>query len=223
MEITLQADAGRAIGSAASRRLRRQGMVPAIVYGQGADPLAVAVSRRELVAALSTEAGVNALIRLEVDGDTHLTLARQIQRHPVRGEISHADFIKVSLEEKVEAEVNVTFVGIPHGVAEGDGIVEAINPAVAIEALVTDIPNHIELDISQLEIGDVLRVSDLPALPGVEYLDDPDDPIVTVSLPTPEEIPEVEEELEEGEELEEVEGEEGEAAATDEPADEGGE
>ena len=195
-------------GSRATRRLRRDGRVPAVVYGRDVNSMAVSVSFRDLIAALQTEAGLNALIDVEVDGgDTVLTVAREIQRHPVRGQITHLDFIKVSLDEEIQAEVAVDYVGIPLGVREEGGFVETIAASVAVEALPTDIPSSIQIDITDLNIGDTLKVEDLPTMEGVEYLDELNRPLVTVLLPRVEEEPEVEEidgELEEGEEGEEA-------------------
>ncbi len=203
-DTTLKAEIRTALGSAESRRLRRDGGVPATVYGRESTPQSVAVNARELHTALHTEAGLNAVITLEVGGDSVTTLAREIQRHPLRGDITHLDFVRISLTETVGAEVGIDFEGVPAGVRDDGGIVETIRATVNIEALPTNIPSSIELDISELGIGDVLRVSDLPVIEGVEYVDDPEAGLVTVSVPAAvvaEE--ELEEELLEGEEVEE--------------------
>jgi large subunit ribosomal protein L25 len=205
MELTLRAETGRPTGSRPARRLRREGLIPATVYGREAEPISVAVNARELHAALHTEAGVNALITLEVEGGKPLlTMAKEIQRHPFRSEYSHVDFLAISLTEKVGADVAIHFEGEPVGVRLNEGIIETLRNSVAIEALPQEIPSAITLDISNLDIGDTLKVSDLPELDGVEVLDDPDAPVVTVVVPAAviaEEEPE--EGLEEG-----VEGEE---------------
>lgn len=218
-QVTLRAEAGRDAGSRASRRLRRDGRVPAIVYGRDQEAMAVAVGNRDLYAALHTESGYNALINLEVDGgDAILTVAREIQRHPVRGEIVHLDFVKISLTEEIEAEVAIDYIGDPEGVKEG-GILEVVRNSVEISALPMAIPSSIELDVAALEIGDSLSVEDLPQIEGVTYLDEPDQTLVTVVIPRA--IVEEEPELEEGEEL--LEGEEAEEGAEgEEAADEGG-
>ena len=205
MELTLRAETGRPTGSRPARRLRREGLVPATVYGREAEPISVAVNARELHAALHTEAGVNALITLEVEGGKPLlTMAKEIQRHPFRSEYSHVDFLAISLTEKVGADVAIHFKGEPVGVRLNEGIIETLRNSVAIEALPQEIPSAITLDISDLDIGDTLKVSDLPELDGVEVLDDPDAPVVTVVVPAAviaEEEPE--EGLEEGVEVEE--------------------
>ena len=202
-ETKLTAAVRTELGSAESRRMRRDGSVPAVVYGQGSDPISVAVNARELYAAVHTEAGLNAVITLDVDGTDYTTLPREVQRHPTRGDITHLDFIRISLTDTVSAEVGIDFLGVPRGVRDDGGIVETISNTVNLEALPTAIPSSIELDIDDLGIGDVLRVSDLPVIAGVAYTDDPDASLVTVSVPAAVISEEAEEELLEGEELEE--------------------
>ena len=199
-DTSLKAEVRTALGSAESRRLRRRGGVPATVYGREAAAQSVAVNARDLYAALTTDAGLNAVITLDVDGDQLTTLAREIQRHPLRGDITHVDFVRISLTETVGAEVGIDFEGVPTGVRDDGGIIETIRTSVNIEALPTNIPSSIVLDISGLGIGDVLRVTDLPEMEGVEYTDDPEAGLVTVSVPAAVVAEEVEEELLEGEE-----------------------
>jgi large subunit ribosomal protein L25 len=215
-QVSLRAEPRTIAGTRPSKRLRGAGKVPAILYGRGLDPQALVVDRRELYAALHTEAGSNALINLEVEGTKkpYLTVAREIQRHPVRGEVAHLDFISISLDVKIHAEVGIEFHGVPGPVRTEGALVETIRNSVMVEALPLDIPAHIQLDISAMEVGDTLKVSDLGAIVGVEYLDDEDASIVTVIIPRI-----VEEEVKEPVEGEVVEGEEGlagEEAAGDE-------
>ena len=225
-QVSLRATPRSDRGTRPAKRMRRDGFVPAVVYGRELPTVPVAVAERDLFAALHTEAGLNALINLEVEGgDTVLTVAREIQRNPVRGQITHLDFIKVSLDVAIEAEVGVDYVGSPVGTRDEGGFVETIAATVMVRALPTAIPSGIQIDISELDIGDTLKVADLPDIDGVEYLDDIDRPLVTVALPRIEEEPEVEEIegelLEEGEEGEEP-AEGGAAAAGDSgPAEEG--
>jgi large subunit ribosomal protein L25 len=219
-QVSLRAEPRDADGSRAARRLRREGTVPAVLYGRGLDPLTLAVDRRELYGVLHTESGTNALINLEVEGTKKpfLTVAREIQRHPVKGEIAHLDFISISLDEKITATVAIEFIGTPFGVTEQGGIVETIRSSVEVEALPLDIPSQVSVDISHLDLGTTLKVEDLPDLEGVEYLEEPDADLVTVVIPRILEVEEPEEdellegELLEGEEGEAAEGEEGEAA-----------
>jgi len=196
-------------GSRPARRLRRDGQIPAVVYGAGIDTQEITLDGRSLLGVLNTEAGLNALINVEVDGGNDvLAVAREVQRDPVRGDITHLDFIKVSLDIEIDAEVGLEFTGTPLGVKEEGGFVETIENSVMISALPTAIPTSIEVDISELGIGDSLKVSNLPELDGVVYITELDRPLVTVLLPSvvEEEVPE---DLLEGEEGEEgVEGEE---------------
>lgn len=182
-DVTLRAETGRRTGTRPSRRLRRSGKVPATLYGQHSEPLSIAVEARDLRRALTTEAGINALITLEVEGEKHTSLARQLQRHPTKGDVIHLDFVKISLTDRVDVVVAVETVGEPEGVREG-GIIETVSNSVNVNTLVTSIPDSINVDISGLGVGDALRVSDLPAIEGLEYLDDPLQTIVTVSLPS---------------------------------------
>lgn len=218
-QVSLRARTGRAPGSRSSRRLRREGQVPAVVYGHGLEPLSIAVDAHELYAVLHTELGSNAVINLEVEGgDDILTLARVITRHPFRSEYQHIDFVQVSLTETVTTEVAIHFEGEAIGAREG-GVFSPARTHVQIEAVVTNIPGNIELDISGVEIGESLRVSDLPAIDGVTYLDDPESVVMSITLPAAEiEEPVAEEEGEEGE----VPAEEGEGAEADEGAAEAG-
>ena len=208
-QITLRADTGRPTGSRASRRLRKEGHVPAIVYGKDRDPLSIAVDHRELRAALTTEAGLNALISLEVGKDKILTLPRVVETHPFRREIRHVDFVTVLLTDTVHTEIPVHFVGDAVGIEAG-GVLSTARNVVQIEALVTNIPSFVELDISALEIGDALRIGDLPEIEGVTFLEDPEYTVVSITVPAALEAETDEEE--EGEEGEEAEGEEAEGA-----------
>jgi large subunit ribosomal protein L25 len=207
-QVSLRAEAGRATGSRESRRLRRTGLVPAIVYGKGTDPINVAVDAHDLHLALHTEAGSNALINLEIEDDkVVLTMARIIERHPFRNEYRHVDFVTVSLDETVHAEVAIHFEGTPAGVIEG-GVFSPQRTHVSVETLATTIPSFIELDVSAVEIGDSLRIADLPVLEGVVYTEDPEGVVMSVTTPAAE-----------IEEPEEVEGEEGEELAEGEESD----
>jgi len=184
MEVSLRAEAGREQGSRASRRLRRAGSVPAVLYGHGIDPLPVSVNHREFAAIIKGEGGENAIIALNVDGHgTFTTLAREVVKNPTKPFINHIDFLQISLDELVTAEVGLEFIGEPLGVKNDGGIVETMRVTVQIEALPTAIPGHIDVDISHLEIHDLITVADLPQIEGVSYLEDEGTPVVTVSLP----------------------------------------
>lgn len=197
-------------GSRASRRLRRDGRTPAVVYGATIDTRAVHVAERDLYSVLRTEAGLNAVIELDVDGSTMLAIAREIQRDPIRGDITHLDFIEVRLDTEIDAEVGIDYLGTPNGVKDSGGIVEVLEASIMISALPNAIPSSIEVDVEHLELFDTLKVADLPVIDGVTYLLEADQTLVTVVLPAAEIEPEPEIDLLEGEEGELAEGEEGE-------------
>jgi len=203
-QVSLRAQPGRKTGSRESRRIRRTGQVPAVVYGPELAPLPVQVDAHDLHVALHTEAGTNAIITLEIDGgDTLTTMARVIDRHPYRNEYRHIDFVTVDLSKKVTAEVALHFEGTPAGVREG-GVFSPRRTSVHVEVLPTEIPAFIALDVSEVEVGGSLRVEDLPVIEGVEYQEDPDAVVMSVTTPAAEiEEPEAELQLGEGEELEE--------------------
>jgi large subunit ribosomal protein L25 len=207
-EVTLVADAGRPTGKSAARKIRREGKVPAIVYGLGTDPEPVAVPGREFEHILHGAGGMNTLISLDLSGKQELVLARQLVRHPVRHNLIHVDFIRVSRDVAVAAEVPIHLIGEPQGVKDG-GIVEQTNFTLSIEAKPTELPTGIEADVSHLGIGDQLLVGDLKLPPGVVTTQEPGELVAQVTQPRGMELPE-EAEAAEGEEAE---GEGGEAAA----------
>jgi len=212
-QVTLRVLQRTGSGSRPARRMRRDGQIPAVVYGKGVDAQPIAVESRSLHAVLHTGAGLNALINVEIDGGTEiLTVAREVQRDPVRGEITHLDFIKVSLDVQIEAEVGVHYTGTPIGIKEQGGFVETMETSVTIMALPMAIPSSIDVDISELGIGDILKIADLPVIEGVTYTADEDRPLLTVLLPSIVEEEEIPEDLLEGEEGEEGEGGEERAA-----------
>lgn len=215
-QITLRATERTESGSRPARRMRRAGQIPATVYGRGMDARSVTLDVKELFTVFHTEAGLNALISVDIEGSENLlTVAREIQRHPVRGDITHLDLIRVALDEAIVADVTLEPQGVPVGVFQDGGFVEAIAGTVSISALPLSIPTAIEYPIEHLFIGDSIKVSDLPRIEGVEYLDEPDRTVLTVLAPRIEEEPEeVEGEEIEGEEIE-GEGEEVEEADSD--------
>jgi large subunit ribosomal protein L25 len=216
-EYKLAAENRSEAGKGAARRLRASGRVPAVLYGHGTKPQHLSVDARQFGQALRTDAGVNVLISLEVGGDQQLALAKEIQRHPVRGSFIHVDFIQVRRGEKVHVQVPVHLVGEAPGAREG-GIVDQDLYQLNVEAEVTAVPEAVEAEVSGLGIGDVLRVADLKAPEGAVILDDPEASVVSVVAPTVEPEPEVEE-GEEGEAAEAAEGAEGASEAAGEGED----
>jgi large subunit ribosomal protein L25 len=181
-EFTLIAEPGRATGSSESRRLRAEGRIPAVVYGHGMDGISVSVDGRELRHALSGEAGLNQLLSLEVGSDTHLALARAIQRHPVRHTVLHVDFQVVRRDQVISAEVPVVLTGEAKSVEQENGIVEQVLTSLTVNATPDRIPGNIEVDISELTVGGAIRVGDLRLPAGVTTDIAPDEPVVMASV-----------------------------------------
>ncbi len=191
-QIELTAAVRPEIGKSASRRLRRQGMVPAVVYGRGREPVAVAVEEAALRRALPEPSWHSTVIRLRIAGlpdrtgaeeDSEPTvMIKEVQRDLVRRCLLSMDFHRISLRESIHTQVPVVAVGQSPGVKVG-GILEHLAHEVVVECLPTDIPDHLEADISQLEIGHSLRVRDLPAPPGVKIVASPDDVVLVVAPP----------------------------------------
>jgi large subunit ribosomal protein L25 len=200
-------------GSRESRRLRREGLIPGVVYG-GGDCTAVRINARELRSALLAS---SAVIDVSVAGGKSVpVIVKDQQHHPVRDEIVHIDLLEVRLDEKIHTTVALELEGAEEapGAKEG-GVVEHVTRELNIEALPTSIPERIIADVSGMEAAATMHLSELTAPEGVVFLDDPDETIVaTVTIPTEVEEPEVEEETE-------LVGEEGEAAAAEGEGEEG--
>jgi large subunit ribosomal protein L25 len=169
-------------GSGPAGRLRREGRLPAVVYGLDTETLHVTVSAHELDHLLHGEAGANTVITLKLDGDQTLALARQIQRHPTRGDLLHVDFIRVSANVAVSAEVPLHAEGEAPGVRAG-GLLEQLLFSVTVEAKPGDIPNSLEIDVSGLELGDQLHVSDIQVPAGVVLQHEPEELVAQVTVP----------------------------------------
>jgi large subunit ribosomal protein L25 len=200
-------------GSADSRRLRREGLIPGVLYGRGKPPHPFAVAERELRRVLSGDSGLHAILDVVVDGQetARPSVLKDYQQHVPSGRLSHIDLHEVRLDQPIQTQVSVTLVGEPAGVKEG-GVLSQVSREINVEALPMEIPDHLELDVSGMGIGDTLRLADLPAQEGVTYLDDPEETVLaSVQVPAVIVEPEPEEEeLEEGEEGAEL--EEGEEA-----------
>ncbi len=223
-EIVLAAEVGRPLGSRAVRRLRRDGKIPGVIYGHGTDPLPIAVGARELRIALNGEAGANQLLSLDTGSGTFLTLARDMQRHPVAQTVTHVDFIIVRRDEVISADVPITLVGEATEVNHGDGLVEQQMFNLAINALPSSIPSGIEADISGLTIGGQVRVSDLVLPDGVTTDVDPESAVALGQPPrvtVEEEEAAAEGEAAEGEGAEGAAEPTGEASTTDSGSEEG--
>jgi large subunit ribosomal protein L25 len=188
-DATLIAERRPAAGKGPAGRIRREGLVPAVVYGLGADNVSVSVSSRELVHILSGGSGMNTLITLKIDGADELAIARQIQRHPVKGTVMHVDFVRVRADQTIQAEIPVHLVGEAEGAVRG-GVLEQLVHTLTVEAKPSGFPPSIEHDVTAIEIGGQVYVRDLTVPAGVTVLQNGDDLVAQISAPRVAEVPE---------------------------------
>jgi large subunit ribosomal protein L25 len=210
-DVVLIAEPRSERGSGPAGRLRREGRLPAVVYGLGEEVASVTVPTHDLDLILAK--GVNSLITLRLDGKDQLALARQVQRHPARGDLVHVDFVRVSVDVAIAADVALILTGEPEGVKNG-GLLDQQVFTLPVEAKPQDIPGSIEVDVSHLDMGDQLRLAELTLPAGVVSPLEPDTLLATIAVPRGLEA----EEEGEGE----LEGEGGEAEGGAEAAAEGG-
>lgn len=223
--VKLEVQEREQVGSRASRRLRKEGLIPGVLYGRGKPPHPICVHERELRRALTGAHGLHAILDVVLadQKSTHASILKEAQQDPIKGRLIHVDLHEVRLDQPIQAQVVIELVGEPEGVKEG-GVMSQVVREINVEALPMEVPDRIELDVSGMAIGDTLRLVDLDAREGVTYLDDPEETVLaTVTMPTRIVEPEPEEEeLEEG--MEVPEGEEApEGAAEGEAEGEGGE
>ncbi len=187
-QVSLHAESRPEHGKGPAGRLRKQGRVPGIIYGYQVEPTAVSVDSLELYHALHTEAGRNVLLRLEVEGDTNLVIARDLQYHPIRQEVMHVDFLAVDRNAQIEVEIPVHVIN-EDDTADDNGVLNQILYTVPIAVKPLDVPNSFELDVTDMAIGDVARVEDLTSqLPeGSEFQIDLERTVVTINAPISEE------------------------------------
>jgi large subunit ribosomal protein L25 len=207
LPVRARGDAER--GTRNVKRLRRERLVPGVLYGSSFSK-AIVVGERDLRAALTGASGLHAILDVVVEGETkpHHAVLKDYQRHPIRGTLTHVDLVEVRLDQPIQASVVVQLIGDSPGARMG-GVVQQVTRELRVEALPGAIPEHVEVDVGSLEIGGVLRLEDIPALDGVAFLDDPQETVLaTCSTPRGAAA----------EEVEEVEGEEGAEAPTPEAA-----
>jgi large subunit ribosomal protein L25 len=213
-----------ASSSRATRRLRRQGQVPGVIYGGGADPVAFQVDERELRHALAAR---GAVLELSLGGDTTSAVLKDSQHHPVRGQTMHVDFLRVRLDVAIQSTVGLELIGAEDapGVREG-GVLEHVTREITIEALPGDIPETLTYDVSGMQINDTATLSAVTPPRGVTIVDDLDETVIATLVPPTVDVEAEEEALEEetalvGEGAGEAEGSEADADAGDVPADAG--
>lgn len=181
-KVALKAQPRQVIGKQV-RALRREGLLPAVIYGHHIAPIAVSLNFHDASLTLP-KVSSSQLVVLDVDGKQHTALVRERQRHPVTGDLLHVDFQAVSLTEKLRVNVGLQFTGEAPAVKMYDGILVTSLESVEVECLPGDLPSHLEVDLSGLEeIGDIVYVKDIPLPPKVQVLDDPDEVVAVITAP----------------------------------------
>lgn len=174
MSTKLVAQSRTASGSAAARRMRAEGHIPAVVYGQGMDPLAVSVERRDLRLALSGAAGANTVLALEVGGKTYNAVVKELQRHPIKRTVSHIDFLTVNMNEMLTVHVPLRLEGEAKAVAAEGGLVDPSVDSIEVSCTPGNIPDEFVIDITDMQPHDIIRLADVPMPKGVTATGDPD-------------------------------------------------
>src|SRR2546425_2325347 len=189
-ELMIEVKPREDLGKNASRRLRHEGLIPGIVYGAKKDPVPVVVDPKKILEIIHSESGVNTIFQLGLsDGEARRhVMIKDYQVDPVKGSLIHADFVRIQMDEVIEVEVPVQVMGEAAGVKLDGGILEHVTRQVRVSCLPIDIPEHITIDVTQLKIGDALRVSDLPKRDRYRMLTEADQTLVVVSPPAKEEI-----------------------------------
>jgi len=197
-EIVVAARERSDTGKNVNRRLRAQGLIPGVLYGARKQAVPVSVSPKEIGSILRSASGENTLFDLDLGGTRRKVILKEFQMEPLKGRLLHADFYEVALDKTLEVRVPVEIHGVPVGVKVQGGIVDFVTRELEIECLPTDIPEKISVDISALELGKHVRVSDIQFPPNVTVLTEPDVVIVHVVAPRAEEAPVVAEVVAEG-------------------------
>jgi large subunit ribosomal protein L25 len=181
--VSLSANARDGKGKGAARSLRSQGQVPAVIYGHGRDPQALALNARDLDKMLSHIQAESTVIEVTVGGHTAKTLIREIQRHPIKRQILHVDFQALVAGEKVTVSIPIVLLGVPEGVRLEGGVLDQTLREIEIEVDPSNIPDHVEYDITNMVIGDSVHISDLKVPEGVEVIDDPETSVAVLAAP----------------------------------------
>jgi len=181
--VSLSANSREGKGKGAARTLRSQGQIPAVIYGHGREPLALALNARDLDKMLSHIQAESTVIEVTVGGQTAKTLIREIQRHPIKRQILHVDFQALVAGEKVTVSIPIVLQGIPEGVRLEGGVLDQTLREIEIEVDPSNIPDHVEYDVTNMVIGDSVHISDLKVPEGVEVLDDPETSVAVLAAP----------------------------------------
>ncbi|NLT65210.1 MAG: 50S ribosomal protein L25 [Acidobacteria bacterium] len=177
-------------GKNANRRLRKSGIIPAVIYGPGKQPVAVSVNPNDIRAILHSESGKNTIFGITVDGAAqHNAMIKDYQLDPIKGGLIHTDLLEIAMDRMLQLTVDIELIGDPEGVKIGGGIMDFVTRSIEVECLPSDIPESIKIDVSHLKINDYIRVKNLQVDPKVTVLTEPEVVIVTVVPPVKEEVP----------------------------------
>jgi len=187
-EIVVAAENRTETGKNVNRRLRTRGLIPGVLYGAKREAVPLAVSPKEITTILRSKTGENTLFDLEIGGSRRRVILKEFQIEPVKGQLIHADFYEVALDKALQVSVHVELQGVPVGVKVQGGVLDFITRELEIECLPTDIPDKIDVDVSNLELGKHLRVSDLQVPEKLTMLSEPDVVIAHVVAPRAEEV-----------------------------------
>ncbi|MGZ5453516.1 MAG: 50S ribosomal protein L25 [Candidatus Aminicenantales bacterium] len=187
MSIVVKTEKRQGLGSNAARRLRAQGFVPAVLYGESMETLPLVLSKKDIVQILRLESGENTIFKVAVDADAYDTMIKEMQIDPSTDELLHVDLIRIAMDKPIRVTVPIVHHGEPFGVKTEGGFIDFVTREVEVECLPKDIPESLEIDISELHIHQAFKVEAMPVPAGIKVLTDPNTALVLVSLPHKEE------------------------------------
>ncbi|MGZ5496068.1 MAG: 50S ribosomal protein L25 [Candidatus Aminicenantales bacterium] len=187
MSIVVKTEKRQGLGSNAARRLRAQGFVPAVLYGESMETLPLVLSKKDIVQILRLESGENTIFKVAVDTDAYDAMIKEMQIDPSTDELLHVDLIRIAMDKPIRVTVPIVHHGEPFGVKTEGGFIDFVTREVEVECLPKDIPESLEIDISELHIHQAFKVEAMPVPAGIKVLTDPNTALVLVSLPHKEE------------------------------------
>ena len=199
MSMTIKADVRETRGKNAARRLRSRGLLPAILYGRGAENVSLSLSKKDIFSILKSESGENTLFKVTFDSEQRNVMIKDYQQDVVSDEVLHVDLIQILMDKAIRVNVHIELIGEAIGVKSEGGFVDFATREVEVECLPSDIPEQLTVDISELHLHQAFKVEDLEEIEGVKVTTDPNAALVHTQAPSVEEEEVVEEELEEGE------------------------
>ena len=197
MSLIIKGEKRSRFGKNASRKLRREGKVPAILYGKGEPGIPLALDKKEIFEILRSETGENTLFKTSFDSGSWDTMIKDVQVDPVSDEILHVDLIQIAMDKAIRVSIPVVVTGEAVGVRTEGGFIDLITREIEVECFPKDIPEHIEVNVSGLHLHQSIKIEEMTPLPNVEIVSDPHAVVVLIEAPTKEEVVAAEEEKEE--------------------------